>query len=212
MEINKTLIGQATGKAGGLIAQTYHSKTIFRTAFFKYHYPDTEKQQQAQKIYWAWQRQTNYFYDTIKKHFAPLNIKNTSIYGTITSQLIKTANIFDRDEYNRPLKYIGPIKRQPRLLYVHEFEIYKDSEMVHGSFFLETTFEREDTSDIEITFLAIDTKNKALAVCPCINDNGLLYFEFQDVENFKDQNSKLIYIAYQSRQHLTNFQLCKQIL
>lgn len=128
MKVQLTWLGKASGRSQNTIYQSYWGKTFTRSMPFLFHYPDTEKQQICQSLFFDIQRIWLPIYNEINKNIAPMQRRNKNPFNDLTSKIYHIFNPYERRRFQRLPKNFGldKLNRVRPIIVVESFNIAPD--------------------------------------------------------------------------------------
>lgn len=107
MKFQLPWIGNANGRTGDMVFQTYNGRTYGHVKTNNYHYPDTEAQQKTQGLFYNIIHQYNAIYPQIRPGIPKAQRVNTNAYDVIASGLFWASLTYPNPKRKFPPRIFG---------------------------------------------------------------------------------------------------------
>ena len=205
MKVQLPWLNKATGRSAGTIYQSYWGATYTRSMPALFHYPDTEKQQHTQAIFFDLQRIWLPIYNVLSHSISKQQRKNKNPFNMLSSFIYKIFHpysISDKEKYpsNFGLDRLNRVRPT-----INAVLMKIDEKYVSVDFFMDRLYNGTQFHFKTSNMLLFNITRKSMLFFADEFSGGPKRYELDNTNGWEEGDEVVFYIALSCESWLGNF-------
>ena len=209
MKVQLPIINHGSGRAGGMIFQTYWGRTYLRSMPVLFHYPDTPAQQKIKGLYLNLMNQVRAAYDTLRKSF-PRNFNtNRNMFNILAKGIFRAADPYNSNhDATPPLRFGYDTQQQIKLIFSdHKINVGKTDIVI--SMIASIQLWRRSFRPKQAVYIVINTTQQQIQFTSLPWTDGVFEWSFKNTFPWHAEDRILIYVAATNSEMMSSFYLIR---